>query len=85
MIHFEKFVEEMGPLPKSFVVAVESTRHDLTTDAFHEVEVSDEYQDIMKRYAEYTELTLSGQHGNTAKYWMMYIKLVQTFMQFSRA
>lgn len=75
----------MGPLPEAFISAVASARQDLTPDAFHNIEVSDEYHDLMKRYAEYTELTLSGQHGSTARFWMLYIKLVQIFMQFSRA
>ena len=49
------------------------------------IETSADYLDIMEKYTEYTGHTLDGKHGNTAKFWMIYVKLVHTFLQFSRA
>ena len=49
------------------------------------IERSDEYEDIMVRYSEYIDATRDGQHGTTARFWMVYIDLVNLYHRFSRA
>ena len=39
----------------------------------------------MHSYNEYTNLTLSGAHGSTAQFWMLYVKLVHLYLMLIRA
>jgi hypothetical protein len=48
------------------------------------MEASDDYEEVMATYAEYIEQTVAGQHGNTGRFWMVYVKLVHLFLLFSR-
>ena len=41
--------------------------------------------EISDLYNKFTEGTLNGEHGSTAQYWMIYIKLVELFLQFNRS
>ena len=39
----------------------------------------------MQNYTEYSNLTLSGAHGSTAQFWMLYVKLVHHYLMLIRA
>lgn len=39
----------------------------------------------MTQYKTYMTQKFSGEHGNTAQFWMQYVKLVQIYLRFSRA
>ena len=39
----------------------------------------------MRNYQDYSNQTLSGMHGSTAQYWMVYIKLVHLYLMMIRA
>ena len=54
-------------------------------ETMEEIEATQEYQLLMHKYDEYTKLTLNGNHGSTAQYWMMYVKFVSLFLRFNRA
>ena len=50
-----------------------------------EVELSGEFQQFVTGYTQYINDTVSGKHGSTAKFWMIYIQLVYMFLRLDRA
>ncbi len=84
-LHFQKFMENRGPLSDSLDVAMKSAQHSVTAKLIHTIESHEDFKELMSRYDEYTKATLRGDHGSTAKFWIMYIQLVEIFLRFSRA
>jgi len=80
-LHFSRFLEKHGPIPSIMLEQLQES----PSCMLGELENSDEYDKFMKEYDAYTEQTLEGQHGSTAKYWMMYVDLVRRFLVFNRA
>ena len=46
---------------------------------------SEAFQSCVIAYTEYSKLTLSGEHGATAKFWLMYIEYIRLYHQFERS
>ena len=52
-----------------------------STELMLQIESCHDYKGIMIKYVEYTKCTLSGKHGNTARLWMTYVKLVDIYLR----
>ena len=57
--------------------------NDQSPDMMQEIESSQEYEDIMIKYMDYTDSTLRGEYGNMARYWMTYVHLVLIYHKFN--
>ena len=68
VLHFHTFLDNVGPLPESLKVNLAKLKQSPSSDLMETIERSADFQAIMTSYTEYTTLTLSGQHGNTAKF-----------------
>lgn len=44
-----------------------------------------ELKNILNKYQEFPKLTLAGEHGNTAQYYMQYVELVNIYLKFERS
>ena len=53
--------------------------------AMEDLERCPQYIQVMRNYQDYSNQTLSGMHGSTAQYWMVYIKLVHLYLMMIRA
>lgn len=80
-LHFSSFLETHGPMPASILEQL----HESPSAMLAALEGSDDYDRFMTEYDKYTEQTLDGKHGSTAKYWMLYVNLVRRFFLFNRA
>ena len=85
MLHFKSFLNVNGPLPKSLQDKMALLADKPSTELMLQIESCHDYKGIMIKYVEYTKCTLSGKHGNTARFWMTYVKLVDIYLRFSRA
>ena len=85
VLHFHHFLEEHGPVPEILSEVISLLQQKPSAPEMATLEANDEYLQFMRRYTEYTAVTLGGGHGNTARYWMEYVKLVHVFLMFSRA
>lgn len=56
-----------------------------TPDTMKALEGNAIYLSFMHEYSQFSEITLSGGHGATARFWMGYVKLVQQHLMFLRA
>jgi hypothetical protein len=80
VLHFRVFLEQNGPLPAVLLQHMAELKSNPSPDLIQQIESSDEYHDITKKYSDFTENTLNGVHGNTARYWMMYCSLVALYL-----
>ena len=71
---FQIFLEEVGDLSEAELNMLETFSTNLSPTAMGDLEKSEEYFDLMCRYESFYDKTLSGQHGLTQQYWMIYIK-----------
>lgn len=85
LLHFKKFLAEYGPLPESLSSIILSLKEEPSSSLLETVEASEAMKNFMLMYAEYCDATLDGEHGSTARFWMIYIKLVHIFLRFNRA
>ena len=85
VLHFRSFLDVHGPLPKPLMDRMSDFTKDLSPQGLQELETSEMYTRVMSEYASYIEDTLTGQHGSTAQFWMLYIKCVHMFLRFNRA
>lgn len=83
ILHFRYFLSVHGPIPEELLHAM--IQENQTPDAMKVLETNATYLVFMRIYSEFTEVTLSGRHGATARFWMIYIKLVQLHLMFLRA
>ena len=84
ILHFDRFLE-CGPIPESLVSKITEITDNPSPELLQSIESLADYKELMVKYTEFMASTLEGQHGSTAQYWMLYIKLVNIFMRFSRA
>ena len=42
-------------------------------------------EDFLRSYDDYCEKTISGTHGSTAQFWLMYVELIELYLVFSRS
>ena len=82
-MHFQYFLSMHGPIPDEVMQAI--LHENPTPETMKVLEANDSYLAFMWKYSEFTEITLSGGHGATARFWMAYIKLVQLHLMFLRA
>ena len=85
MLHFESFLTEHGPVPKSILESLQSLQDSPTAEVMDTIEKSQDYISFMEQYEDFSNDTRSGKHGTTAMYWMMYMDLVGIFLLFTRA
>jgi hypothetical protein len=84
-LHFSAFLREFGKIPDIVLAALADIEKEPSPAIIHNLEETDQYITFMTAYEIYTEQTLEGQHGSTAQYWMVYVKLVNQFLLFTRA
>ena len=46
---------------------------------------TDRFRECAKQYTDYKNATLSGAHGHTAQFWMMYVEYINLFHRFERS
>ena len=85
VLHFRRFLEESGPLTESLMSKLTQLKEEPSPTLMQSIETSDDYQEVMAKYRGYTKCTLSGDHGNTARFWILYVSLVHVFLRFSHA
>ena len=83
MLHFQHFIDTCGPISENFVSHLTTMQSNFTPKALENFEITTDYLELMQMYEEFTEKTRSGQHGKTAKYWIMYCDLVGNYLLFS--
>ena len=84
-LHFRGFLETYGDIPETVLTGIIDLRDGPTPDLMHTLERTDDYEHLMTCYDAYIQKTLQGDHGITAKYWIVYTQLVRIFMIFTRA
>lgn len=85
ILHFRAFLSLHGPIPEELCTAIATFQENQTPNGVEILESRDDYQAFIQKYSEFTDVTLSGAHGDTARFWMVYIKLVHLHMMFTRA
>ena len=83
--HFRKFLEDYGPLPETIVNHITTIQEKPSPEITASLEADQVYLTFMQAYSKYTDVTLSGAHGSTAKFWMLHKKMVALYLQFSQA
>ena len=84
-LHFKSFIEENGPIPQELEDIIQELTNNASPDTLGKLEDEEVYIKFMTYYEEYVTQTINGVHGNTAKYWMVYIQLVNIYLVFNRA
>lgn len=85
VLHFKTFLEVSGSLDESLKLKMSQLIDHPSPDLMQEIEACEEYETIMVKYMDYTESTLNGDHGSTARYWITYVELVAIYQRFHRA
>jgi hypothetical protein len=85
VLHFRSFLDSDGPVQQQLQKKMSQLADEPSPGLMQEIERLDVYEDLMVRYSVYTDVTMDGQHGNTAKFWMIYVKLINIYHRFSRA
>ncbi|KAL2091652.1 hypothetical protein ACEWY4_013915 [Coilia grayii] len=83
ILHFRFFLSVHGSIPEDLLHEI--FRENKTPDTMNALEANATYLSFMHKYSEFTEVTLSGGHGATSRFWMIYVKLVQLHLMFLRA
>ena len=73
------------PISESLTTALKSAQTLPSSELIQEIEADVDFLSLMEAYAEYTEKTMHGYHGSTAHFWMLYVQLVDLFLQFNQA
>lgn len=80
-LHFEKFLEASGlsvsPEMKSDIENIAISKE--------KIELSSELENLFEHYEAYYEETLTGKHGKTAQFYLIYIQLIKYYFIFSRS
>ena len=73
VLHFHHFLEYDGDLPEPLAKIISLLQEEPSPPPMANLEANDEYLQFMRSYTEYTTVTLSGGHGNAARYtgWSM--------------
>ena len=85
ILHFQRFTEEHGPVSdelRQLLIAFSKAPSQEALTCLLENEVCNSLLDM---YTTYCEKTRKGDHGKTAKFWMMYVDLVHYFLLLDRA
>ena len=85
VLHFQQFLAEQGPLPDVLATKLALLQENPSSEAMADLETCEHYLQFMQRYIEHTEVSLSGGHGSTARFWMLYVKLIHLYMMLIRA
>ncbi len=84
ILHFERFLNGSCELPKEFLGAYHNLNETPSPENMQHFENLPVFSEVMDKYDAFTEDTHTGKHGATARYWIMYIDLIGTFLLFSR-
>ena len=85
ILHFKNFLSLHGPMPEQLREAITNFQKNPSPESLASLEANESYVSFMTKYLEFTDVTLSGGHGSTARFWMVYLKLVHLHMMFMRA
>lgn len=80
-LHFEEFLKTLDHTFIEEYKIIFSTLKPISTLA----DISMEIQELFERYELFCKKTTDGEHGATAKYWMIYIKLIDLYHHFVRS
>ena len=85
ILHFRQFLKEWGPMSESLMAALQSAQDTPSHSLIETIETDADFLKVIEAYSNYTEKTINGEHGSTAKFWLIYIQLVNLFLKFNRA
>ena len=85
VLHFQKFLNYYGDLPEELVTSMTLLQDEPSPQVMEDLERCPQYIQVMRNYQDYSNQTLSGMHGSTAQYWMVYIKQVHMYLMMIRA
>ena len=74
ILHTGKFFRDYGNMPHDLPVTLSGIHSHPNPAALEAAERRDNYQDFFKNYDEFCEKTKAGDHGATARFWMMYME-----------
>ena len=84
-LHFESFLESLDDeISKEDIVGFLRSL-DCENENGLSSSIPVEIDELFLKYEKYCELTMLGDHGPTAKYWMQYIRLIDVHRKLSRA
>ena len=85
VLHFRQYLDKCGDIPETLSDQIALFQEDPSPDTLSSLEALDSFQAFMKSYVKYTDITLAGEHGSTAQFWMQYIQAVHVYLRFDRA
>lgn len=85
ILHFRQYLELSKPPREAIDAKITELNATPSPELMQEIELSEEYFQLMNQYEEYTKLTLAGEHGSTAQFWMKYVQYVHLYLRLSRA
>lgn len=86
ILHFEAFLETFQEgLPENYSVILENMQKKKLKPSDFENEDEKKIAWIMDEYCKYEKNTMSGDHGKTAKFYMIYIQQIQNQFDLSRS
>ena len=68
ILHFKAFLEASGPVDVALMKKMTDLIAHPSPDVMQDIEASEEYEEIMTDYMDYTAATRNGDHGSTAQY-----------------
>lgn len=86
-LHFEAFLDSLkGEITKEDIaVLLRCIDFENANEASFISSIPEEINELFLKYEMYSQLTLSGEHGPLAKYWMLYISKIDVHRKMSRA
>ncbi|KAK6168761.1 hypothetical protein SNE40_019944 [Patella caerulea] len=82
VLHFRQFCESNS---STAIMFEDELRRMCSQTEYDNSSVSKELNEIIDAYQIYSQKTLAGEHGKTAKYWYTYVKMIRIFHLFSRS
>ena len=72
-------------MSESLKAALQSAQDTPSHSLIKTIETDADFLKVIEAYSNYTEKTIIGEHGSTAKFWLIYIQLVNLFLKFNHA
>ena len=78
-------MEVCGPMSDELSQKLKMIAENPSPQAFDELEQKGAYDSFLDRPEAFMDMARDGEHGATARYWMLYIDLVEVWLLFSQA
>ena len=85
-VHFKEFLNEHEDIlfDEKIIDELQFIQNN-STEMHESLKLKSELENILNQYQEFLKLTLAGEHGNTAKYYMQYVEFVNIYLKFERS